>query len=248
MGLSLIFGLWEIHFQSPFLESAFSDTPSTNCYRLDSPRTKFWDRDLYTGALLGVALGINSCGDTKKQDCVERRVELWVSQNKDHGLSNRALELGWSSRIAQIEAMRLGLYTLASTSLGMWIVSRKKVWPWTRQLSLAKEDSLRETQLRAESCQHSQQLREEGFLTWVWHGYLDYTPHHPQHRPGRISISKQRQIPYLFYIPAIAHLLFLSLTQLYSGPLYVFGTRNITMNKISIFSMLIISSLPPYLL
>lgn len=85
MGLLLIFGLWEIHFQSPFLESAFSDTPGTNCYRLDSPRTKFWDRDLYTGALLGVALGINSCGETKKQDCVERRAEQWVGQNKDHG-------------------------------------------------------------------------------------------------------------------------------------------------------------------
>lgn len=103
-------------------------TPGTNCYRLDSPQTIFWGRDLHAGTLLEVALRINSCGEAKQQNYRERKDELWISQNKDHRLSNRALELGWSFRVAQIEATRLGLYTPASPSLGMSVASRKKVW------------------------------------------------------------------------------------------------------------------------
>ena len=52
----------------------------------------------------------------KKQNCVERKAELRVSPDKDFSLSNKVLELGWSSRIAHIEATRLGLYTPALAS------------------------------------------------------------------------------------------------------------------------------------
>ena len=100
MGLSLVFGLWVSHVQSPFSGSSFWDTPGPICYRLDSPWIKFWDRDLHTGSSLGVALRINSCGEREKQNCVERKTELRVSPNKDFRLSNKVLELGWSSRIA----------------------------------------------------------------------------------------------------------------------------------------------------
>ena len=107
---------WVTHVQSLFLESAFWDTPGPICYRLDSPWIKFWDRDLHTGASLGVAFRINSFGGKKKQNCVERKAELRVSPDKDFSLSNKVLELGWSSRIAHIEATRLGLYTPALAS------------------------------------------------------------------------------------------------------------------------------------
>lgn len=110
------------------------------------------------------------------------------------------------------------------------------------QLTLAKKNSLRETQLRAANTPSSWGNK----FFWPGLGRVSsYTPHPLLHRPWKISVSKQRQIHYLVYIFAIAHLLFLRLTQLYSGSVYVLGTRKIMINKIPIFRMPTISSLPP---
>lgn len=118
----------------------------TICCGMNSPWTKFWGRDLPAGALSGITLRINSCGEIKKQGCAMRKAELWFRRNKCHRPSYQEL---WSrdefSRVAQVETTRLGLYISAFTSFWTWIASRKEAWPWTRKHSLAKENSERDS-------------------------------------------------------------------------------------------------------
>ena len=112
-----------------------------------SPRNRLWGGDLNAGNVLG----INASWKSSSKD-------EWTEGGGEQCCCKRPLSWSWGARVDLQSCLELGRWGRAfelPTNHWKWASSGLVMWPWVRG-----------TQLRATSCQESQQLGEWVSQSW----------------------------------------------------------------------------------